>query len=83
VFGALSAIGSIFSAVGAALKLLFSFFIYRAGETAQAQKDDAAALTDDTQAQDIRDETAGMSDDELNALLRKPPRGVQQPSPHK
>ena len=75
VFGALSAIGSIFSAVGASLKALMSFFIYRAGETAQAQKDNAAALKDDTNAQKTRDDVARMSDDQLDAALR----GVQHP----
>lgn len=79
MFGALSAIGSIFSAVSAALKLLFSFFIYRAGETAQAKKDQDAALKDDTNAQKTRDDVARMSNDQLDAALR----GVQQPSPHK
>ena len=43
--------------------------------TAQAQKDNAAALKDDTNAQKTRDDVARMSDDQLDAALR----GVQHP----
>jgi hypothetical protein len=75
VFGVISAIGSVFSAVSAALKLLFSFFIYRAGETAQAKKDQDAALKDDANAQKTRDNVAGMSDADLDRALER----VQHP----
>lgn len=41
----LSAIGSIFSFLSAALKALTGLFIYRGGEKAQASKDQAATLS--------------------------------------
>lgn len=44
MLGALSAIGSIFSFLGSLLKAAISFVIYRSGEKAQQQKDQAATL---------------------------------------
>ena len=44
MLNALSAIGSIFSFLGAALKALIGLVIYRQGESAQAAKDQAATL---------------------------------------
>jgi hypothetical protein len=75
MLGALSAIGSIFSFLGAALKGLFTFVVYRQGEKAQAQKDQAASLKDATDARKIDDAVSGLSDGQLDDKLRRPAPG--------
>jgi hypothetical protein len=67
------------SAVSAALKALMSLAIFQAGKTAQAQKDDAAALKDDADARKVHNEVAAMSPEQLDAALER----VRQPAPNK
>lgn len=69
--------GAILSIIGSALSsvittLLQWFGIYRAGEAAQANKDDKASLADATQARKIDDADSALSDSQLDDRLRGP-----------
>jgi hypothetical protein len=60
--GWLSAIGSIFSFLGTALKGLFTFIVFRQGEKAQASKDQTATLGTVEKERDAADQ-AGTAED--------------------
>jgi hypothetical protein len=73
-------LGSIVSGIASAIigwlvKGLVYFGVYRAGEAAQASKDQAATLKGAEDANKLRDKVAGESNDQLAADLSQFMRG--------
>ena len=63
---------SAFSLITTALKAAFGFFIYRAGEKAEVDRQQSAALSEDRDARKIEDDVRALPDTALDDELRRP-----------